>query len=141
MNAPVVARERNIDVTTVERERAEGYEALMRLTVLTERGERTVAGTLFQGGGPRIVEIQGIPLEARIAPRMLYTRNSDKPGFIGALGTTLGDAGINIASFHLGRNATGDAIALIDVDQEVPKEVMVSIRALPHVIQARALHF
>ena len=72
---------------------------------------------------------------------MLYTRNSDKPGFIGALGTTLGDAGINIASFHLGRNATGDAIALIDVDQEVPKEVMVSIGALPHVIQAKALHF
>ncbi len=141
VNAPVVARERNIDVTTVERERAEGYETLMRLTVLTERGERTVAGTLFQGGGPRIVDIQGIPLEARIAPRMLYTRNSDKPGFIGALGTTLGDAGINIASFHLGRNATGDAIALIDVDQEVPKEVMVSIRALPHVIQAKALHF
>jgi D-3-phosphoglycerate dehydrogenase len=101
-----------------------------------------VAGTLFQGGGgPRLVEIQGVPLEARIAPRMLYTRNSDRPGFIGALGTTLGDAGINIASFHLGRNETGDAIALIEVDQEIPKELMEKIGSLPHVIQAKALHF
>jgi D-3-phosphoglycerate dehydrogenase len=109
VNAPVVAKERNIEVTTVERERAEGYETLMRVTVKTEKGDRTIAGTLFQGGSPRIVEIEGIPLEARVAPRMLYTRNTDKPGYIGALGSALGDNGINIASFHLGRNQTGDA--------------------------------
>jgi D-3-phosphoglycerate dehydrogenase len=142
VNAPLIAKQRNIVVTTVEKERAEGYETMIRLTTNTERGERTVAGTLFQGGGgPRLVEIQGVPLEARIAPRMLYTRNSDRPGFIGALGTTLGDAGINIASFHLGRNETGDAIALIEVDQEIPKELMEKIGSLPHVIQAKALHF
>ncbi|MSR23089.1 MAG: phosphoglycerate dehydrogenase [Gemmatimonadetes bacterium] len=140
VNAPVVARERNIAVTTIERERAEGYETLIRLTVTTERGERTVAGTLF-GGSPRLVEIHGIPLEAQIAPRMLYTRNADKPGFIGALGTTLGDDGVNVARFHLGRNATGDAVALIEVDQEISKALMDRIRSLPHVIQAKPLNF
>jgi len=141
VNAPVLARERNIHVTTVERDSAEGYETLIRLTVNTERGDRTIAGTLFQGGGPRIVEIQGIAMEARLSPRMLFTRNSDRPGFIGALGTALGDNGINIASFHLGRNESGDALALVDVDQEVPPEVMEVITSLPHVIQARVLSF
>jgi D-3-phosphoglycerate dehydrogenase len=141
VNAPVIARERNIEVTTVEKDRAEGYQTHLRLTVKTERGERTVAGTLFQDGSPRLVEIQGIPLEARIAPRMLYTRNLDRPGFIGTLGTTLGDNSINIASFHLGRNDSGDAIALVEVDQEIPREVLDSISALPHVIQARTLTF
>jgi D-3-phosphoglycerate dehydrogenase / 2-oxoglutarate reductase len=141
VNAPMVAKERNIEVTTVEREDAEGYQTFMRLTVETERGDRTVAGTLFQGEGPRVVEIQGIAMEARLAPRMLYTRNADKPGFIGALGTTLGDSGVNIASFHLGRNDAGDAIALLEIDQAVPDDVMEGIAALPNVIQAKFLTF
>jgi D-3-phosphoglycerate dehydrogenase / 2-oxoglutarate reductase len=141
VNAHLVARERNIDVTTIESERAEGYQSLIRLSVKTERGDRTVSGTLFQGEGPRVVEIQGIATEARVAPRMLYTQNLDRPGFIGALGTALGDGGVNIASFHLGRNESGDAIALVEVDQEIPREVMEAIASLPHVIQARALTF
>ena len=141
VNAPVVAKERNIEVTTIERENAEGYENLIRLTVKTERGDRTLAGTLFQGERPRVVDVQGISIEARLAPRMLYTRNADKPGFIGALGTTLGDRGINIATFHLGRNDSGGAIALVEVDEEVPADVIESISALPHVIQARVLTF
>ena len=141
VNAPVVAKERNIEVTTVERESAEGYETLIRLTVQTERANLTLAGTLFQGKKPRVVDVQGISIEARLAPRMLYTRNADKPGFIGALGTTLGDRGINIATFHLGRNDSGAAIALVEVDEEVPADVIESISALPHVIQARVLTF
>ncbi len=141
VNAPVLAKERNIDVTTVEREKPDVYETLVRLTVQTERGDRTVAGTLIPGGGPRLVEVQGIPMEARLSSRMLYTRNSDRPGFIGALGTTLGNGGINIASFHLGRNDSGDAIALVEVDQEIPREVLEAIGALPHVIQVKDLQF
>ena len=140
VNAPVVARERNIEVTTVERESGEGYESLIRLTVQTERGDQTLAGTLFHGGRPRLVDVQGISMEARLAPRMLYTRNADKPGYIGALGSILGDRGINIASFHLGRNEAA-AIALVEVDQEVPADVLASICALPHVHQACVLTF
>jgi len=141
VNAPVVARERNISVTTVERERPEVYESLVRLTVTTEKGDLTIAGTLFPGGGPRIVEVQGIPMEARLAPRMLFTRNSDHPGVIGALGSALGDGGINIASFHLGRNEVGDALALVEVDQEIPAVIMEAIGSLPHVMQVTTLTF
>ncbi len=141
VNAPVLARERNIEVTTVERESAEGYQTLIRMTVQTERGDQTVAGTLFQGERPRVVDVQGISMEARLAPRMIYTRNADKPGFIGALGSLLGDNGINIASFHLGRNESGAAIALVEVDQDVPPDVIAAISALPPVFQARVLAF
>ncbi|HET6469634.1 MAG TPA: phosphoglycerate dehydrogenase [Geminicoccaceae bacterium] len=142
VNAPLIARERNIDVTIVERERVDGYRTLIDLTVQTERGLRNVAGTLFQGERPRVVEIRGIPIEAQLGPHTLYIRNLDKPGFIGALGTALGDAGINIATFHLGRSGPGgDAIALIEVDQPVPEGVLRAICELPHVVQVKALSF
>ena len=73
---------------------------------------------------------------------MLYVRNSDKPGFIGALGKTLGDAGINIATFHLGRDRPGgDAIALVEIDGPVPQDVLDKVQKLPQVKQAKALAF
>src|SRR3546814_2443589 len=73
---------------------------------------------------------------------MLYVNNEDKPGFIGRLGTVLGDAGLNIATFNLGRtSAGGDAIALVEVDQEVPAEVLSKVAGLPNVVQAKALNF
>ena len=85
---------------------------------------------------------KGIELEARLAKHMLYTTNADVPGFIGALGSTLGDAKVNIASFNLGRAAAGgDAIALVEVDEPISAEVLEKVRALPHVMQAEALNF
>jgi D-3-phosphoglycerate dehydrogenase len=142
VNAPSVARERNIAVTTVHRDEVEGYQTLIRLAVETERGERTVAGTLFHEQRPRVVEINGIETEAQLGPHMLYVRNEDKPGIIGALGKALGDAGINIATFHLGRAAPGgDAVALIEVDQPLGEDLLMAICALPHVTQCKALSF
>ena len=141
VNAPVVAKERNIEVTTVERPNADGYQSLVRLTVGTERGERTLAGTLFQENRPRVVDVEGISMEARLGPRMLYTRNRDKPGFIGALGSALGGQGINIATFHLGRDKSGAASALVEVDEPVPPEVIAEIGALPNVIRVKLLTF
>ncbi|MDW8125986.1 MAG: phosphoglycerate dehydrogenase, partial [Geminicoccaceae bacterium] len=121
VNAPAVARQRDIAVTTSQREQIEGYQTLVTLEVVTERGPRTVSGTLFQDAEPRVVEVRGIPMEARLGPHMLFVRNQDKPGFIGALGKTLGDAEINIATFHLGRDRPGgDAIALVEVDGPIP---------------------
>ena len=112
-------------MTTVHREQAEGYQTLIRLAVETERGERTVAGTLFHEQRPRVVEVNGIETEAQLGPHMLYVRNEDKPGIIGALGKTLGDAGVNIATFHLGRaRPGGEAIALIEVDQPVSEGLL-----------------
>ena len=142
VNAPLVARERDIGVTTVHQDQVEGYQTLVRLTVETDRGERSVAGTLFQARRPRLVEVRGIPVEAELGPHMLFVRNEDKPGFIGALGNTLGDAGINIATFHVGRTAPGDeAIALVEVDQEVPAEILDAICKLPHTMQCKTLAF
>ncbi|NQV47825.1 MAG: phosphoglycerate dehydrogenase [Rhodospirillaceae bacterium] len=142
VNAPVIARERDIDVSEVTHERASAYQTLIKLTIKTEAQTRSVAGTLFAGERPRIVEIKDIPIDAALGPNMLFITNKDKPGFIGALGTTLGDAGINIATFHLGRAAQGgDAIALIEVDQAPIDSVMQSICRLPQVVQVKALSF
>jgi D-3-phosphoglycerate dehydrogenase len=142
VNAPSIARERNIAVTTVHQESIENYQTLIRLTVSTERGDRSVAGTLFQGKAPRLVEIRGIEIDAQLGPHMLYIRNDDRPGLIGGLGSALGDAGVNIATFHLGRTAPGgDAIALIEVDQPIPPDVLQRICELPHVTQCKQLRF
>jgi D-3-phosphoglycerate dehydrogenase len=142
VNAPHVARERDIDVSEVKHERDCDYQTLIRLTVTSERGPRSVAGTLFGGTKPRLVDIKGISVEAALTPHMLYITNEDKPGFIGALGTTLGDAGVNIATFHLGRAAQGqDAIALLELDAPIDAKTLEKVRALPHTKQAEALRF
>ncbi len=142
VNAPHVARERDIDVAEVKHERDCDYQTLIRMTVTTERGERSVAGTLFGGTKPRVVDIKGISIEAALTPHMLYITNEDKPGFIGALGTTLGDAGVNIATFHLGRAAQGqDAIALLELDEQIDPQTLEKVRALPHTKQAEPLRF
>jgi D-3-phosphoglycerate dehydrogenase len=103
---------------------------------------RSVSGTVFADGRPRIVNIKGIRVDAEFGPSMLYVTNVDKPGFIGRFASLLGDAQINIATFNLGRDtAGGNAIALIEVDGEVPDELLDRVQALPHVQQAKRLHF
>ena len=142
VSAPVVARERGIEVSETIHEHPGDYETLIRVTVATERRSRSVAGTLFGGNRPRLVELNEIPVEAELGEHMLYTTNRDKPGVIGQLGQTLGDAGINVATFHLGRTAPGDdAIALIQVDQAIDRELIARITGLPNVTQAKALRF
>ena len=141
VNAPVIARERNIAVSEVKHERDCEYHTLVRLTVTTERRSRTVAGTLF-GGKSRIVDVNGLPVEIEPADRMLFTVNNDKPGVIGLIGATLGDCGVNISTFNLGRTAEGgEAIAVIGVDQQLDDEVLAKVRALPNVIEAKVLNF
>jgi len=142
VNAPVVARERGIDVSEVVHDRPSEYQTLVRVTVETDRGSRTVAGTLFAGSRPRLVEIKGIKVEADFGRHMLYVTNQDKPGFIGHFGVTLAEAGINIATFHLGRaEAGGDSICLVSVDEPVPDDVLAVVRKLPLVVQATPLAF
>jgi D-3-phosphoglycerate dehydrogenase / 2-oxoglutarate reductase len=142
VNAPLIARERNIEVSEIKHSRPGDFQTLIRLAVTTERQSRAVAGTLFGGSRPRLVEIKGIAIEAELGRHMLYITNHDKPGFIGRLGTLLGDERINIATFHLGRSAPGaEAIALIEVDQPVSEQVLGRIRAIQDVVQASALSF
>lgn len=142
VSAPLVARERGIEVSETIHDHPGDYETLIRVTVDSERRTRSVAGTLFGGNRPRLVGINDIPVEAELAEHMLYTTNRDKPGVIGQLGQALGDAGVNVATFHLGRTAPGeDAIALIQVDQPVERDLIARITALPNVTQAKALRF
>lgn len=142
VNAPILARERGIQVTETKHARRSDYPSLIRLTVTTERATRTTAGTLFSNRMPRIVELDGIPLEASLAPSMLYMVNRDEPGFIGRLGSCLGDAGVNIATFHLGRSGPmANAVSLISVDGAIPPAVLDCVRAIPGVLRARALTF
>jgi D-3-phosphoglycerate dehydrogenase len=145
VNAPLVCRERGIRVRETRRAEPGDYQTLIRVVVTpngTETGRREVAGTLFGGDKPRIVSVEGVPLEAELGGTMLFVRNRDKPGFIGALGQAFGAAGINIATFHLGRTAPGgDAIALVAVDQAPSSGLLDTIRGLPDVIQVKALHF
>lgn len=142
VNAPVLARQRDIEVAETKYERDCDYQTLLRVTLRTEQQERSVAGTLFGGTKPRVVEIKGIQVEAQLGRHMLYLTNEDKPGVIGGVGRILAEAGMNIATFHLGRaQAGGDAICLIELDGEIPAEVLARVRALPQVLRAEPLRF
>ncbi len=142
VSAPAVAKDRGIVVEETRREAEGDYESLIKLTVTTDRQSRHVSGTVYADGRPRIVNIKGIRMDAEFGPSMIYITNLDKPGFIGKFSSTLGDAGINIATFHVGREVPGgDAIALIEIDGELPADVLARVRALPQVQQVKALRF
>jgi D-3-phosphoglycerate dehydrogenase len=115
---------------------------LITLAVVTDRQTRAVSGTVFADGRPRIIDIKGIRMDAEFAPSMLYVTNQDKPGFIRRFATLLAEAGINIATFHLGRDSQGgNAIALVEVDGSVPAEVLAKVRQIPNVQQVKPLQF
>ncbi len=142
VNAPFLAKERGIDVREVRHDREGDYHTLLRVTVKTDEGDRSVAGTLFGNAAPRLVELFGIKVEADLDGDMLYIVNEDAPGFIGRLGSTLGEAGVNIGTFHLGRReAGGEAVLLLSVDQPVPQDVLDAVCKLPGVKRVKPLKF
>ena len=142
VNAPIVAKERGIKVSETRRDRHGIYDGYIKITVHADGLTRSVAGTVFSDGRPRLIQIKDINLDAEFGTHMLYVTNEDKPGFIGRLGTVLGNAKVNIASFALGRSAPGaDAIALVDVDGEVGENTLAEIRKLELVKQAKTLAF
>jgi len=142
VSAPTLAKERNVEITEATCETLDNFQTLVKLTVTTEQQIRSIAGTLSHGDQPRLVEIKGISMDAELGPNMVYITNVDKPGIIGSLGTTLGEAGINIATFNLGRDAAGgDAIALIETDGPVSDDVAAQVRILPYVVSVKPLVF
>jgi D-3-phosphoglycerate dehydrogenase / 2-oxoglutarate reductase len=142
VSAPSVAKERGIVIEETTREAEGDYDSLITVSVVTERQERAISGTVFADGKPRVVNIKGIGVDAEFAPSMIYVSNEDKPGFIGRFATTLGDAGVNIATFALGRDRPGgSAVALVEVDGAVPGEVLAKIQTIPGVKQAKPLVF
>ncbi len=142
VNAPFLAKERGLDIREVRHDKEGNYQTLVRVSVQTEAGEKSVAGTLFGDGGARLVEIFGIKVEADLAGDMLYIVNEDAPGFIGRLGSALGEASINIGTFHLGRRAAGgEAVVLLSVDASIPEPVLWQLCKLPGVKTVKALKF
>ncbi|TYC86139.1 phosphoglycerate dehydrogenase [Novosphingobium sp. BW1] len=142
VNAPYLAKERGLEVREVKTEREGNYHTLIRVSVKTESGERSVAGTLFNNQDPRLIELFGISVESDLSGDMMYIVNEDAPGFIGRIGTLLGENGINIGTFNLGRRETGgEAVLMLSVDSAVPEDVLKQAEALPGVKLVKALKF
>ena len=142
VNAPLLAKERGLDVREIRHDREGDYHTLVRLTIKTPEGESSVAGTLFGNAAPRLVDMFGINVEAELEGEMIYIVNDDAPGFIGRLGTILGEAGVNIGTFNLGRRAAGgEAVALVSVDGHVDEGVIRQLQAIQGVRVVKPLRF
>src|SRR5436190_7489960 len=142
VNAPYLAKERGLDVREIRSSQEGDFHTLLAVTVATDHGPKRVEGTLFGNRAPRLVNIFGVPIEAELAGQMIYIVNTDAPGFIGALGTRLGENGINIATFNLGRHdAGGEAVALVSVDDPITPDVVNQLSSLPGVLEVVPLSF
>ena len=142
VSAPAIAKSRGIEIEEVKQDRAQPLEREIKLTVVTEEFERSVSGTLGLSGEPLFVSVRDIAMDFAVTEHMLFVRNSDQPGLIGALGSLCGDAGLNIATFNLGREKPGgDAICVVALDAPVPDAVLADVLALPQVLRARRLVF
>ena len=142
VSAAVNAKERGIMLEEVTRGQDGAFESYIRLTVIADAYERSVAGTVFSDGRPRIIQVRNIDMEFEVAPRMLFIRNADKPGFIGKFGMLMGEAGLNIATLNLGRDKPGgDAICMVAIDERVSEDVLAKIRALAQVVRVNTLEF
>jgi D-3-phosphoglycerate dehydrogenase len=142
VSAPVIAEERGIKISTTNQNKSGVFDAYIKVTVVTETRERSVAGTVFSDGKPRFIQIKGINVDAEIGRHMLYTTNDDVPGIIGILGSTMGKNNVNIANFTLGRASEGgQAIALLYVDAPVSDVVLAELQSTGKFNQVSHLEF
>jgi D-3-phosphoglycerate dehydrogenase len=142
VSAPVIAKDRGVKITPSSQDKSGVFDGYMKLTVKTASRDRSIAGTVFSDGKPRFIQIKGINIDAEIGRHMLYTTNEDVPGIIGTLGVLMGENGVNIANFTLGRSGAGkDAIALLYVDAAVPVEVLGKLKETGMFQSVRPLQF
>jgi D-3-phosphoglycerate dehydrogenase / 2-oxoglutarate reductase len=142
VSAPVVAKDKGIQLSTTRQDQTGIFEAYIKVTMVTDKRERSVAGTCFSDGKPRFIQIKGINIDAEIGAHMLYTTNEDVPGIIGLLGMTMGKNNVNIANFTLGRSGVGqDAIAILYLDQPIDPKVIETLEGTGMFQQVKALQF
>jgi D-3-phosphoglycerate dehydrogenase len=142
VSAPSIAQSRGIDITESKNDKALDLLTAIKFTVKTANREKEIMGTLFAGREPRIVSIDNVPIEAALSPSMVFIRNDDKPGLIGGIGSILGEAGVNIADFRLGRiEGKSEAVALVSIDNDINPDIMQAMNDLPSVQQVKYLHF
>ncbi len=140
VNAPAIAKDRGVHLTETKVESAEDFTTLIRLTVGSGKVLNTVAGTIFGRYEPRLVRINEFRMEAIPEGHMLFIYNTDRPGVIGAIGTTIGKHDINIARMTVGQEKErGQNIILLTTDTPVTPQCLADVRALPHVASARVL--
>jgi len=145
VNAPAVAAARGLTVQEETRRRGHGFPNTLEVDVLSAADKDSFAaeGTVLHDGSPRVIQIDGIPLEAQLDGTILYLRNNDEPGVIGNVGTTLGKLGVNIATFTLGRREAtrgAEAVSLVRLDGEVPGAVLEAIGMIPAITQAKLIY-
>jgi len=147
VNAPAVAAARGLTVEEESRRREHGFPNTLEVSALPEKTGSskgfTAEGTVLHDGSPRLLQIEGIPLEAQLEGTILYLRNRDEPGVVGQIGSTLGKLSVNIATFALGRREAqrgADAVSLVRVDGEVSASILGPIRAIPAITEAKLLH-
>ena len=142
VSAPIVAKDRGIKISTTTQDKSGVFAAYIKVTVVTETMERSVAGTVFSDDKPRFIQIKGINIDAEVGQHMLYTTNVDTPGIIGILGKTMAENGVNIANFTLGRSRVGgEAIALLYLDTPITNEIRNILLSTGVFNQVRALEF
>jgi len=142
VSAPVVAADRGIKISKTTQAKSGAFDGYIKLTMVTDKRERSIAGTVFSDGKPRFIQIKGINIDAEIGAHMLYTTNRDVPGIIGALGGILGRNGVNIANFTLGRADVGEeALALLYVDEPVSEEALDELKVTEFFRMIKPLNF
>ena len=142
VSAPVIAKERGVKISTTSQDKSGVFDGYVKVTVVTDKRERSIGGTVFSDGKPRFIQIKGINIDAEVGRHMLYTTNDDIPGIIGTLGQTMGENGVNIANFTLGRSAAGgEAIALLYLDAQPEEAVLHKLKATGMFQQVKPLEF
>lgn len=140
VNAPFLAEQAGMMVREVKQPKSKVFTNVISLVFKADDGDHRVVGTLYNGFGPRIVEIDGYSLDVSPEGNILYTRHVDQPGMIGRIGTLLGDAQVNIAAMQVGRQQSGgQAVMALSVDKVIPKEVVTEIAAVPGITFVRAI--
>ncbi len=137
VNADFIAKERGITVSETVTQESSGFKNLITIRIKTDKGEETVSGTVFFKGRSRIVAVGGYTMDMIPEGYVIVSRHLDKPGVIGRASTILGKCNINIAGMQVGRVQPGEqAIMVLNIDSEVPEEVMEEIRSMPGIFTA-----
>src|SRR5579871_1189973 len=142
VNALFIAKERGYEISETINNTVQDYSSLITVTVVNEKATHVISGTVFGKKEFRIVNLDGNTTDFTPEGNMVWMAHHDRPGIVGKLGTILGNNSVNIAGLHVGRQAVGGtAIAMVNVDNEVPEKVMAELREIPHIQDLRFVKF
>jgi D-3-phosphoglycerate dehydrogenase len=142
VNALFIAKERGYEISETVSSSVADYSSLIKVTVKNEKGSHTIAGTVFGKTEFRIVNLDGNTTDFTPEGYMIWMAHHDRPGIVGRLGTVLGSNNVNIAGLYVGRQEVGGkAIAMVNVDNEVPEKVMNELREIPHIQDLKFVKF